>query len=70
MNRTKWIALLACGVAGYVMTLRDSKHAHAWEYMPFFYGVFGFVGCALLVFGARALGKLGIGQREDFYDDD
>ena len=70
MSRFVWIALGACAVAGYVMTLLDAGHAHAWEAVPFFYGAFGFLGCALLIYGSTGLGKLFAQQREDYYDDD
>ncbi|MHC4849122.1 MAG: hypothetical protein ACYTEG_11790 [Planctomycetota bacterium] len=70
MSKAKWIALFVCGAAGYVMTLLDWGHAHAWEYLPAFYCVFGFVGCALIVYVSKGLGKLFIQKPEDYYDDD
>lgn len=41
----------------------------AWERVWGVFGVFGFVGVALLILGARLLRKL-VGRREDYYDVD
>lgn len=70
MSRKQWIALFACGVLGYGLTLTDWSHAHAWEYVPFFYSIFGFAGCAAIVYVSKWLGKRFLQKREDYYRDD
>jgi hypothetical protein len=37
-------------------------------HIPGFYALFGFAGAALLVFGAKLLGKLLVEKDEDYYD--
>ena len=48
----------------------DKGEAHTrWEQFPGFWAVFGFVGCTLIIFLSKAFGRLGIMQREDYYDE-
>ena len=68
MKKWQWIALGACAVAGYVCSLIAGAH-HWWETIPFFWSIFGFLGCALIVYFSKGLGKLFLQQPEDFYDD-
>jgi hypothetical protein len=42
---------------------------HAWERLPGFYAVFGFVACVTLVLIAKQLRRL-LRRREDYYDVD
>jgi hypothetical protein len=50
--------------------LVDKHHAHTpAEKFPGFWAVFGFVGCVFLILASKAFGKLGIMQREDYYDE-
>ena len=47
----------------------DKHHAHtAPEHWPFFWSVFGFVACALIIIISKWFGHLGIMTREDYYD--
>lgn len=47
----------------------DKHHAHTWvEHLPFFWAVFGFVACALIIIVSKWFGHLGIMTREDYYD--
>ncbi len=47
----------------------DKHHAHtAPEHWPFFWSVFGFVACALIIIVSKWFGHLGIMTREDYYD--
>jgi hypothetical protein len=39
-----------------------------WEKLPIFNILFGFVGCIVLIFGSKALGKLFIRKGEDYYE--
>ena len=44
------------------------KHGHfAWEGAPFFFAVYGFIGCVSLIFIAKVLRFLVI-RKEDYYD--
>ena len=44
------------------------KHGHfAWEEAPFFFAVYGFIGCVSLIFIARVLRFL-VKRKEDYYD--
>jgi hypothetical protein len=47
----------------------DKHHAHtAPEHWPFFWSVFGFLACALIIIVSKWFGHLGIMTREDYYD--
>ncbi|MEN8135037.1 MAG: hypothetical protein ABFS18_05810 [Thermodesulfobacteriota bacterium] len=47
----------------------DKHHAHTGpEHWPFFWAVFGFVACALIIIVSKWFGHLGIMTREDYYD--
>jgi hypothetical protein len=41
---------------------------HDWENIPAFYAIYGFVGCSVLVFVAKAMRKV-IMRGEDYYDE-
>ena len=44
------------------------KHGHfAWEETPFFFAVYGFIGCVSLIFVAKVL-RLLVKRKEDYYD--
>lgn len=48
----------------------DKEAAHTgWERLPGFWAVFGWVGCALIIFLSKAFGHAGIMKREDYYDE-
>ncbi len=48
----------------------DKHHAHtAAEKFPFFWAVFGFAGCVLIILASKAFGKAGIMKREDYYNE-
>jgi hypothetical protein len=47
----------------------DKHHAHtAPEHWPFFWAIFGFGACALIIIVSKWFGHLGIMTREDYYD--
>lgn len=41
---------------------------HSWEHLWGFYGIFGFVGCVILVLVAKEMRKI-LMRDEDYYDD-
>lgn len=44
--------------------------AHAlFETWPILWAIFGFLGCALIIFASKAFGHAGIMTREDYYDE-
>jgi hypothetical protein len=44
------------------------KHGHfAWEEAPFFFAVYGFIGCVSLIFIAKVL-RLLVKRKENYYD--
>jgi len=48
----------------------DKHHAHtAPEQWWFFWAIFGFVACVLIIFVSKWYGHLGIMTREDYYDE-
>ena len=52
------------------LLLVNKEHAHtAAEHIPLFWTVFGFVGCAVIIFASKAFGHAGIMTREDYYDE-
>ena len=60
------------GACAILMVLDFVLHrhiAHAWERLPGFYGLFGFVACVTLVLVAKQLRRL-LKRREDYYDVD
>jgi hypothetical protein len=41
---------------------------HWWEKIPGFYVFFGFAGCVAIILISKALGKLLLQKKEDYYD--
>ena len=66
-----WIcAALILALIGWDIFLVDKEHAHtAAEHWPLFWSVFGFLGCAVIIFASKAFGHAGIMTREDYYDE-
>ena len=59
-------------VSGVLFALDFVLHRHtihAWEDIPGFYAIFGFVACVVLVLVAREMRKI-VMRREDYYDVD
>jgi len=42
---------------------------HFWEKLPIFEALFGFFGCLFIIVMSKALGRLFIQKKEDYYDD-
>lgn len=74
MKRWHWLALGAVvllSVALDLLTPHDPKHAQSWwKNLPAFYAFFGFIGCVATVFFSRALGKLFLQRKEEYYNAD
>lgn len=68
--RLALVVLALVIVADALPFIVDKGEVHTrWEQFPGFWAVFGFVGCALLIFLSKGFGRLGIMQREDYYDE-
>jgi uncharacterized membrane protein YdcZ (DUF606 family) len=58
------ILVLALG-----LIVQPQQDAHFWEKLPIYEAAFGFLGCLLIIFVSKALGRLFLQKREDYYDD-
>ena len=73
MNKLRWALL---GIAAVVSLLGgfalppDPAHEAWWNRIPAFFALFGLLGCLLIIFFAKSLGKLFLRKREDYYDAD
>jgi len=71
--RLKTVIYVCLGVLALVAVLDlfvNKEHAHTRiEHLPFFWSVFGFVACVLIVILSKAFGHAGIMTREDYYDE-
>lgn len=64
MTKRTWLLLTAIFVGTVVAQILDDPTK-----FPAFYAVFGFVGCLLLLFLTKVVGKKLIMRKEDYYDD-
>ena len=73
MNGLRWALL---GIAAVITLLggfavpRDPVDSAWWNNIPVFFALFGFIGCILIIFFAKLLGKLFLRKRTDYYDAD
>jgi hypothetical protein len=71
--RLKTVIYVCLGVLMLVAVIDlfiNKEHAHTRiEHLPFFWSVFGFVACVLIVILSKAFGHAGIMTREDYYDE-
>jgi hypothetical protein len=62
-------ALVAVCVISFGLDFVIHRHVdHAWENVPGFYAIYGFVACVLLVLIAKEMRKI-VMRKEDHYDD-
>lgn len=66
MKTWHWIALAVLTAATVIGQFMESHYW--WEAVPGFFAAFGFVGCLLLILGAKTLGNLLVSQKPDYYD--
>lgn len=70
MKKIHWIILAVITVISLVVELtmeHDPSHSHWWNSIPGFYIIFGFIGCVAIIVISKALGKLFIQKKEDYY---
>jgi len=64
--------LVAIGIAivlilGFLVHSEHEAH-HFWDKIPFFEGIFGFIGCVVLIIFSKGIGHLFLEREEDYYD--
>jgi hypothetical protein len=73
MNKLRWallgVAALISLAGGFALP-HDPAHDAWWNFIPAFFAFFGFLGCLLIIFFAKSLGKLFLRKGEDYYDAD
>jgi len=73
-NHLKVVVRICFGLLAVLILLDavlvDKEHAHtAFERLPAFWSVFGFLACVLIVIASKWFGHAGIMTREDYYDE-
>ena len=63
------IAAILSLLAGFWMS-PDAAHDAWWNRIPAFFALFGFIGCIVIIFSAKFLGKVLLRRKEDYYDAD
>jgi hypothetical protein len=66
-SRGFWIYAAVCAGLLAIDLVHHRHVVHPWESVLGFYGVYGFVACAVLVLAARALRTV-LMRSEDYYD--
>lgn len=70
MKTWHWVALIVPTLITVVIQLFVPYHQPSWwDRIPTFYVIYGFIGCTLIIFFSKWLGKLMIQKDEKFYDD-
>jgi hypothetical protein len=69
VNRLLRGLYIVCGILFALDFVLHRHTIHAWEDLPGFYAIFGFVACVVLVLVAREMRKI-VMRREDYYDVD
>lgn len=73
MKRWHWILLsimiIVALLAGFALP-SDMAHDAWWNRISAFFALFGFIGCLLIIFFAKFLGKVLLRKKEDYYDAD
>ena len=67
-----WIVLAVVALAEVlVVNVLHLAHPHFWfEKLPAFGSLYGLISCLLIIVVSKALGRLLLVRREDYYDDD
>ena len=66
MRAWHWTALALLTGASLIGQFIDPHYW--WEAVPGFFAAFGFAGCWLIIFGAKALGGLWVSRKTDYYE--
>jgi hypothetical protein len=55
-------------IAGLWIHLYLHPEVHfSWEAFPVFSALYGFIGCIVIILGSKAIGRLWLQRREDYY---
>jgi len=57
-------------IIGFVVPTGEGEHGHVfwWSHIQVFFGVFGFLGCIVLILFAKKLVNYWLERKEDYYD--
>lgn len=71
MKTWHWIALGVLTIISLIVefTLLADYASHWWNHIPAFYAIWGFIGCAVIIYVSKWLGKLFILSDEEYYND-
>jgi len=61
------ISILIVFILGFFVHPEHEAH-YFWQKIPFFEGIFGFIGCVVLIIFSKGLGHLFLEREEDYYD--
>ncbi|MBD3331850.1 hypothetical protein GF356_03285 [candidate division GN15 bacterium] len=67
MRRIHWIILAVLTVLSLVGQYL-AKHYYAWDVIPGFYAILGFIGCLVIIKVSKWFGKKIVFRDEDYYD--
>jgi hypothetical protein len=73
MNKISWTLLgitAAVSLLGEFALPHDPAHDAWWNRIPVFFALYGFIGCVVIIFFAKWLGKLFLRKGDDYYDAD
>ena len=73
MKGWQWLTLgllaTAALVAELVIPHALSHEVPFWERIPYFFGMFGFLGCAVIILLSKWIGKVLLQREENYYDE-
>jgi hypothetical protein len=67
MKKFWWFLFGCAALISLAVEMTQEAH-HWWEKIPGFYVFFGFAGCVAIILISKALGKLLLQKKEDYYD--
>jgi hypothetical protein len=74
VSRRNWLlfgaALALSLLAEFVLPITHEGEDHWWYHVPFFWAIFGFAGCVIIVLGSKWLGQTFLDRPEGYYDEE
>lgn len=67
MKKMHWAMLIVLTVVALVGQYL-AKHYYAWDMIPGFYAIFGFLGCLVIIKVSKWFGKRMLFRDEEYYD--
>ncbi|MFQ5784449.1 MAG: hypothetical protein ACE5H8_06460 [Alphaproteobacteria bacterium] len=67
VKRLLGVFFVVCAALAAIDLIFHRHVIHAWEALPFFYAIFGFVACAALVLIAKEMRKV-LMRKKDYYE--